>query len=1054
MDDLLAEVASEYEPPVVADQEDEAADADDDEGADEEEEEDDVSEEEDDDAEDDLVAQAEAEAHEDANRISNLSTTATAEKPLDEPVSSKDMLANVVVADSAPLTSLMTVDVQQKTDADEKAFIDEAFDGSVGDEDDEGDDTTDDDEICKHEGEIEDEDNAGALKGKRKLRGKPVDEEGPKKPLSPYASFSQKTSPGVIEADPSLKSDHLALAKVLSVRWSEVPEDEKALMQAQYDEKKAAWDEEMKTYRTTESHKAFQARLRHWTNERELKKLEKREKKREGGLPKKPPSPFALFDFQVRAEESSKGLELSEIGKIVSERWAALPAEEQAEFVAKSKEMRNHFEEELAKYQKSTGFHEYLEQRSALEQKHAMKMLAEEFEGKRPRRPPPAAFLLQREQGIKGSIKDISEAFNALSAEQKQKYIEEAARLREAFQQDLETFNKSKDGLLYAKKMSSAKRDAELRCAKAKFLVGAPKRPPKAKSLFFKSRKESDLGGLSGSALTEHLEKLWTESSDADKKSYEEERARLLEDYNEKRNEFEKSDAYKAFEAVEARLNKSRNNSGTGTRTGKAARSGKHKAKAKAKQRQSVGVPRPESMPPPAPSVHDLWKRERRAAGDKNVKGAMTQEDRQRLSAQTEKAEAEHRAAMATWLRTPDGKKYARACQKLRDQKKVAKAESEFFSEGKPKKPPCAMFIFASSGEKPSGLVGACWNSLSAEEKGKWEAKRAKLMEEYDAKMDEFRKSKGYKRAVAAPKGSGSKGKGRGDGKGRGRAAAAAPAGMPKKPHNAFQFFSIHKKLSVILAAKAWPEASAEDRELCTKQAEEAKQKFEKELAVWKLTKEGKQYLRSKEVSKRKDREQKAKEKYLNAPGAPTAPKPPKAAYQLFVEATRKDVVKSEPGLSSSAQGKRLAEQWKLMDEAGRKPFEDEAAASKAEYDKQMQAYKASSAYKKFAKAAGKGGSRTSKKARELQREREEYDDAMAAVYGGTRKARKVSSESGPSGVKSGGGGRGRGRGARGRGRGGKQEPSLNAMLGLSDDEMGSDSDSALDGLDSDPSSD
>jgi len=72
----------------------------------------------------------------------------------------------------------------------------------------------------------------------------------------------------------------------------------------------------------------------------------------------------------------------------------------------------------------------------------------------------------------------------------------------------------------------------------------------------------------------------------------------------------------------------------------------------------------------------------------------------------------------------------------------------------------------------------------------------------------------------------------------------------------------------------------------------------------------------------------------------PNAPKRALSAYMFFAKDTRKDILKQHPSWGVTDIGKELGARWGKMSSAQKAPFDKQAAADKARYERDMASYR------------------------------------------------------------------------------------------------------------------
>merc|ERR1719251_278415 len=125
------------------------------------------------------------------------------------------------------------------------------------------------------------------------------------------------------------------------------------------------------------------------------------------------------------------------------------------------------------------------------------------------------------------------------------------------------------------------------------------------------------------------------------------------------------------------------------------------------------------------------------------------------------------------------------------------------------------------------------------------------------------------------------------------------------------------------------------------KKADDAKKEYENAIEVFKKN-GGVVGARKKEkADARKDLLDKRAKKRARQERDADKPKRPPTAYWLWLAENRAALVKEAGTANGPVVAKLGGEKWKTLDEKLKKPFEDQVAAKKAEYDKEMKEYRA-----------------------------------------------------------------------------------------------------------------
>merc|ERR1719384_244018 len=125
------------------------------------------------------------------------------------------------------------------------------------------------------------------------------------------------------------------------------------------------------------------------------------------------------------------------------------------------------------------------------------------------------------------------------------------------------------------------------------------------------------------------------------------------------------------------------------------------------------------------------------------------------------------------------------------------------------------------------------------------------------------------------------------------------------------------------------------------KKAADAKQAYEKAIEEFKAQGGVAGGRRKEKADARKDLLDKRAKKRARQERDADKPKKPQTAYWLWLAENRAALAKEAGTASGPAVAKLGGERWKNLDAKLKKPFEDQVAAKKAEYDKEMKEYKA-----------------------------------------------------------------------------------------------------------------
>lgn len=393
---------------------------------------------------------------------------------------------------------------------------------------------------------------------------------------------------------------------------------------------------------------------------------------------------------------------------------------------------------------------------------------------------------------------------------------------------------------------------------------------------------------------------------------------------------------------------------------------------------------KPESMPSKPPDTFKLFMKEQ-AGGGKGL-GEMAKmfrdisaEDKARLEAKAKELMLKYNEDMAAFEKTDEGKKYKKEVKIFARRKGLAEARTKYLQE-EPKKPSSALTFFSdekreelqsqltASNPELRGLrlrhaviqkTAELWKDLTEEVKTPYLEKEKDAIAAYNAAMDEFRKSANYKKFQSTlNRLTGSKPKGKGKGKGgqkdktssKKSFAPPPPENLPKKPASGFMLFMSAQRANGVSAALtqhtvAWRELGAEGQKKYQDEAATKLRAYEEEMRKFKASADGKKYFRLQACASKKQKEQQAKERYLKASDAPKEPSRPPSPYQIFLLEKKGTVTGKAADVA-----KLLTTMWTELPEAEKKVYDDKHSELKAQYDKDLAAFKSSANYKKYEK--------------------------------------------------------------------------------------------------------
>jgi len=430
---------------------------------------------------------------------------------------------------------------------------------------------------------------------------------------------------------------------------------------------------------------------------------------------------------------------------------------------------------------------------------------------------------------------------------------------------------------------------------------------------------------------------------------------------------------------------------------------------------------KPEGFPEKPGSAFQEFVREHQGEG-KNAKDlyaayeALDNEEKEDRKQRANQKMTEYQQAIVDFQKTPEYKRYVAASNAYRKRKALGDAKARFL-KNEPKKPVSAYFLFLSeirpklAAENPDikGLaemqkkIAETWGGLSADERQGWQNKQKEAQSEYEEQMREFKETEQYKMYMKVANRFNKKPKvikkgGKTKIVKKGPLPPAAPANMPKKPMSAFFLFCAEQRGSGENKSPrelnaAWIALGAEGQKTMHDKVADQTRQYEEDFKEFQKTLEGKKYLRAKAAFEKKKRVDVAKKRFLGGETG-EAPKKPPGSYYLFVQEKRNTL----PAGGHRELGKQIHELWQAASAEEKKVFEDKHEALKEQYEKDLQEYKASSGYKKYAKSLssihGGGVKAKAAKAKKSQAKAKAKSKAKASKKGKSKNNAKDDSSS------------------------------------------------------------
>jgi len=908
----------------------------------------------------------------------------------------------------------------------------------------------------------------------KKKRGKPKDDQAPPKPKNPYQKITGDARAKIKEERPELATDLKGMAIALKEVWESTPEEVRLRMQKEYEEEMAIWKPKWEAYKKTPHYKEFFEIKQDWVDARQRKKLVKKLNK---DAPKRPKSGYMIFAGEIRERVQKEVFEagggMGDIGKKISEEWAALSEEKKADYVTQSREQKKKFDVEFAEYKGTEAFANFCNEKAKLESKQLQKKLirtkldeapkkspsayalfrsevmpkvAEENKGlscgelgkklasmwvdvpqdkkeeyqaqaaklkvqyeqdllafkrkqkytdyllerqmvkakenkllnlrETPKRPASAfaMYALEHKSEVEpgkgeGKGRDaLMKKYSLISAEEKSQYIEKEKELKIKFMEDTQAFKESKKFLEFKameKKIKMEFMNEATKVLTLKFLSEAPKPPPKSPFAIFVADKRKAAGEpealpkdkkLRLEEITK-LKKEWQEADLQTKHDCDVQRKERHVKWKEDCKEFMANDTWKEYLAeckklkvpVESIL--------------------KEKKKILRKLKNGMAIlplpSKPDGFPARPPNAVRLFARDKLSeikdkAEIPKMWEALDAEEKKKYQSEAEEKMKGFRAELKEFQGSDVGKTYIRELKSVVRRNRLAKAKDAFLTD-MPKKPTSALKNFITKNAKMlriqnpevkgadfKKLVMDRWENLEESKKNPLVEEAKAAQEEYETKLEEFRKSENwikFKRAIKVK--TKKKAKAKAKAKGLSLPKPKAPEALPQKPLDLFKQYckemaGAGKALGDL--AKMFKELPDEERKERQKAYQAKMEEYQQKTAEFDKTPEGRKYAHAVGSWIKRKRILMAKVKFMK-----DQPKKPMSAFQLFATAKRPEIAKDFPDLKGLGPIQtKISDLWKELDDEGKAEWSEKETKAKEEYESAVEEFQKTPNFKKY----------------------------------------------------------------------------------------------------------
>jgi hypothetical protein len=195
---------------------------------------------------------------------------------------------------------------------------------------------------------------SGMGKGTRK----PSDMNAPKRPMSAFFQWANKTRPSIMKEHPEWGVAEIG--KKLGSMWKKVPKSEVEEFQVKYDKAKKVFDGKMEKYKKGANYRKFQTELLAWKIH-----VTKKPFGADPNAPKRSLSAYMLYAASVRDQIIKENPEITaaEVMKEQSVWWKALSEAQRKPWNDKAATAKAKYDKQLAKYQKTSDYQKYVKEK-------------------------------------------------------------------------------------------------------------------------------------------------------------------------------------------------------------------------------------------------------------------------------------------------------------------------------------------------------------------------------------------------------------------------------------------------------------------------------------------------------------------------------------------------------------------------------------------------------------------------------------------------------------------------------------------------------------------
>lgn len=619
---------------------------------------------------------------------------------------------------------------------------------------------------------------------KRKKLCKKLNKDMPKRPMTSFSLFASdvrdRVAPGC--AGPA------DVARKVAEEWHVLDQEQKNDYIQKSKQLSKAWKAEFTAYKRTEAWKSYCQENAKLQAKQLLKKLMRTKM---ANAPKKPSGAYGLFYSETMplVLEENKGTAVSELRKIVQQKWHECPPTRREEFETEANRLREEYKKQVAEFKRSLSYRHYMEAQAKVKENEQCGLQNGRFD-----KPPSpfALFVEDHKQKVEPGLdpqevrKALMSKYMKASMKEKKKYEEQAKALKKRWTEEMRA-KKERDGCQSVQRRqvrNNTFQSEAQRILRLTYLSSAPKKPPGNSFKLFVHETTSGTPLPKEESerrrVVDSLKKEWAKTDLATKYRYavcvKESKAKWKQDVR----EFMSSDKWLEYTRECKRLRVSV----------QSIFPSKNKQRGEEQRgAQKLTLPeRPQGMPFIPLRPMELFKKTKMNVSKDNkavqaLWRKMSDKQKKVFQDQTRELRDKYKVDMQRFRKSDEGREYLARVKEVSSVNRLIRAKNTFLGE-MPKKPKEALgrFIEAKKEEVSNENAGvnerelrkilvSKWEALDEAGKSPFEKQAQAEKEEYKKKMVEFKKSDSWQQymqhkvRIGGRKGRGGRGGGRRSGR-------------------------------------------------------------------------------------------------------------------------------------------------------------------------------------------------------------------------------------------------------------------------------------------------